>query len=140
MNENPAITSRKYQQWRGRNTKALLSLQREFCTDAVSELFFFFPQFARPFSITVLTGWFALNSHLEQVCDLDGLVQVSQETMEKLPLNIFILANIFRARKRSFYSCQLTKHSFYPSLLGNLLIRPSLERIVDSLWAAGSFT
>lgn len=87
-----------------------------------------------------LTGWFALKSHLEQVWDLCGTVQVSQETAEKIPLNILILANISRARKRSFYSCQLTKHSFYPSLLGNLLIRPSLERTVDSLWAAGSFT
>lgn len=41
--------------------------------------------------------------------------------------------------KRPFYSCQLTKHSFYPSLLGNLLIRPFLERIANSLWAAGNF-
>lgn len=72
-----------------------------------------------------------------------GLVWPSSgftRTNGKTSTEYFILANIFRARKRSFYSCQLTKHSFYPSLLGNLLIRPSLERIADSLRAAGSFT
>lgn len=73
--------------------------------------------------------------------ELYGPVEVSQEATGKL---LWKLSS--GTRKKILCSFQLTKRlpinqgRFYPSLLSNLLIRPSSERIAGSLWTAGNIT
>lgn len=75
VNDNPDITPKKCEQLQGWNIKALLSLHRAVHCSCPSADFS-----SKVSCVFFLSRWFALKFHLEQVRDLHGPVQVSQET------------------------------------------------------------